>query len=163
MNWDYEALEEIKSLHSYAEISPSGTGAHVIVKASIPKSKKIGNHEMYDHARYFTVTGNHIEGTPKIINNVQKEVTALYQKWFPEKEVVTPKSTVSTIETIGDNKILEAIAKAKNSEKFKALYEGNWQGIYPSQSEADLAFCGMLAFYTQDAAQIDAILSRLDL
>src|SRR5665647_856134 len=28
--WDKNALEEIKSLNSYAEMSPSGTGAHVI-------------------------------------------------------------------------------------------------------------------------------------
>ena len=38
------------------------------------------------------------------------------------------------------------------------MYAGNWQGYYKSQSEADLSFCNMLAFWTgRDFDQMDRI------
>ena len=40
--------------------------------------------------------------------------------------------------------------------KFSALYGGNISG-YPSHSHADSAFAFMLAWWTQDPAQIDSI------
>lgn len=48
---------------SYTELSPSGHGQHVIVKAKLPGGgRKKGPIEVYDAARYFTVTGHVIEG-----------------------------------------------------------------------------------------------------
>ena len=42
--------------------------------------------------------------------------------------------------------ILELATHAKNGDHFAKLWAGDWTG-YPSQSEADLALCGLLAFY----------------
>ncbi|MDD2310219.1 MAG: hypothetical protein PHH91_11610 [Desulfuromonadaceae bacterium] len=54
--WADEILEKISS---YTEISPSGTGVHIIVKGKLPgKGKRVGNIEIYDQVRYFTVTGD---------------------------------------------------------------------------------------------------------
>lgn len=55
-NW---AVEIINKIVSYTEISPSGTGIHILVKGKLPGSgKKVDNIEMYDQGRYFTVTGD---------------------------------------------------------------------------------------------------------
>jgi len=40
--WDEEALEEILSLGSYAELSQSGTGAHVLIKCTFRTPANIG-------------------------------------------------------------------------------------------------------------------------
>ena len=47
-----------------------------------------------------------------------------------------------------------------NGEKFQDLWEGRWQQYrwFPSQSEADMALCSMLAYWTDsDADQIDRL------
>lgn len=56
------AREIIEALQSYAEISPSGTGIHILCKGHLPEREgrkdTILGLEMYDSVRYFTVTGN---------------------------------------------------------------------------------------------------------
>jgi len=48
----------IDRMHSYTEVSQSGTGIHIIVRAKKPGGKcKHGNVEIYDHKRYFGLTG----------------------------------------------------------------------------------------------------------
>jgi hypothetical protein len=47
---------------------------------------------------------------------------------------------------------------AKNGSDVEALWQGTWQGRHGSQSEADLAFCNHLAFWTgRDAARMDRL------
>ncbi|MFC1915536.1 hypothetical protein ACFLW4_02450 [Chloroflexota bacterium] len=49
----------IDQMNSYTEISQSGTGIHIIIKAKKPGGKcKHGQVEIYDHKRYFALTGN---------------------------------------------------------------------------------------------------------
>src|SRR5215218_8405761 len=56
--WAQEIIDE---LDSYAEISPSGTGVHILVRARLPESRnRKGRFEVYDRGRYFTVTGRHL-------------------------------------------------------------------------------------------------------
>jgi putative DNA primase/helicase len=58
------AWEIIKQFNSYTEISPSGTGVHIIIEGKLPlganHQKNLeggGKIEIYDCLRYFTVTG----------------------------------------------------------------------------------------------------------
>ena len=55
------ALRIVRSLSSYAEVSPSGTGIHVIAKGKAPKNGKRGKVEMYSSERFFTITGHVLE------------------------------------------------------------------------------------------------------
>jgi P4 family phage/plasmid primase-like protien len=170
--WDQEAQKEILSLNSYTEISPSGTGAHVIVKGTVPltpdeiKAGKTGKknqdtgREMYHSGRFFTITGDLTEDSAKKINQAQRAVNALYYKWFHERD----KKKITVRENQPENKIklsnteiIEIASRAKNSATFKSLYSGSISG-YGSQSEADLALCSIFAFYTQDETQIDNLL-----
>jgi len=165
--WDPEALEEIRSLNTYTEISPSGTGAHCICIAEFPgeeKGKRKGHREMYESKRYFTMTGDRMPDTPAEIRPAQKAVNRLYKKWFEAEKEETPKpepreEIKRTSKGLSDSEIIEMCKKAKNSGTFGNLYSGLWEGSYPSQSEADLSLCSILAFYTQDPGQIDRIFS----
>lgn len=77
------AREVLTRLNSYAEYSPSGMGIHIWVLGSIPSNLKAEGDiriEMYDHQRYFTVTGKHVPGTPETIEGRQDELTTLYHE-----------------------------------------------------------------------------------
>ena len=50
------AAKTVQELDGYAEISPSGTGVHIIVRGKAP-NKKRGKVEAYSSERYFTITG----------------------------------------------------------------------------------------------------------
>ena len=52
-----EASAIVHHLEGYAEVSPSGTGVHIIVRGKLPESKRRGWIEAYSQGRYFTVTG----------------------------------------------------------------------------------------------------------
>lgn len=53
-----EAQAVIDQLASYTELSPSGTGVHILVKAKLPgPGRRSGTLEIYDSGRYFTITG----------------------------------------------------------------------------------------------------------
>lgn len=150
------AQKVIERFNSYSERSQSGAGVHILVKAQLPgKGKHIKGYEVYDQVRFFVVTGDHIEGTPETIEERQQEVTALYA-YLIEPEVSTRKPIQSSSVTMEDQAIIDKASRAKNGSKFTALYSGDWSG-YNSQSEADLALCNLLAFYTQDEAQIERI------
>ena len=57
---------------------------------------------------------------------------------------------------LSDDELLDIGFKALNGEKFRSLYYGvsSELGHYPSNSEADLALCVLIAFYTKNADQI---------
>jgi putative DNA primase/helicase len=95
-------------LASYTEISPSGTGLHVLVKASegIPKTGADGGRnkklkgdgygpdaaiEMYSNKHYFTVTGNVLDGYPRTVEDRQDELLALYSEVWPTTHQITRK------------------------------------------------------------------------
>ena len=162
--------EEIRGVGSYAEFSPSKTGAHVITRGKKPGPRCRGAgepHEIYDDGRYFTVTGDHIPGTPtEVCEPTRGSVEAIYAKIGtskerkPEQEPGRQKPTphVPTVD-LTDSEIIEKASSAKNGAKFSALWRGDIAG-YPSASEADLALCNLLVFYTQDPSQIERLVRQ---
>lgn len=153
------ALNIVYEFQSYTEYSPSGTGIHIICKGKLPgagrKNSNLGL-EMYDSGRYFTVTENVLKGY-NIIGERQQEIDTIYQKYFSIKKNEIPKPQQATI-CLDDGNIINMASKSQNGRKFLDLYVGNWQNYYKSQSEADLSFCNMLAFWTAcDFDQMDRI------
>ncbi len=166
--FDPEVWEEIASLNSYAEISQSGTGAHAIAIGSSPGTKtRNGCREMYTSGRFFAITGNHIKGTPFIVNEAPEEsIKAVYDKMIKavedsSKSEIPPDehSRETNVKLSSNLSILEKCKRGKSSDRFNKLYGGNWEEYYISQSEADLALCSMFAAYTQDRNQIDRLFS----
>lgn len=81
-----EASQYINLLDSYTEISPSGTGFHVICKGHLPPGgRKHGWIEMYDSGRFFCFTGNIWEQHKEITE--RNDVLAKFHKWvFTEQD-----------------------------------------------------------------------------
>jgi len=156
------AQSEIDLLRSYTEISPSGRGLHILVKGTLPPgSRRKGKTEMYDRGRYFTVTGNHLEGTPTTIEDRQEELEALHREIFgpqapqhPQAATTRPTPTLD----VSDRELIDLARHAANGNKFIALYDrGDWSG-YPSNSEATAALLNILVFYCgRDHARVDRL------
>lgn len=147
----------VARFNSYVEYSPSGTGVHIICEGELPgKAIKRPEAEMYDCGRFFTVTGKEY-GLTRPLREAQEAINALYEEITPKKQN-KPVQTSTTAVSLEDSKLLEIAEKAKNGSTFTKLYQGDWQGLYKSQSEADIALCNMLAFYTgKDHMQMDRL------
>lgn len=164
----YPSIEQdILSLNSYTEISQSGTGIHVIGKGVNPdpdgKGGRKGFFEMYSRDRYFAITGNIYQNFPNSISNIPSlYLDTIYKKYIIKLPTETKPKTLTELKSrnnlyLGDEEILSICEKAQNSVKFNSLWRGNASG-YPSQSEAELALCNILAFYTKDANQLQRLL-----
>jgi len=165
------ARDIIDRVDSYTEVSPSGTGFHVLLKGELPQGRnRRGSVELYDSARYFTVTGKHLEGTPLRVARRQDALEAIHREYVQETESRTESGTghshvdVRRSESDGpvdvgldDEELLEKARNASNGEKFQRLWNGQTRG-YESHSEADLALCSLLAFWTgADRSRIDRL------
>ena len=161
------AQEIIKELDSYTEISPSGTGVHIFLRGELPASlgrNRKGQFEVYDQARYFTVTGKHLAGTPRGIESRQEALQGVVWRMFGDSSAPSANGHTKPVlapETAGnglsDDEIVQKALAASNGERFRRMWEGGTSG-YGSQSEADLALCGMLAFWTGgDAMRMDSL------
>jgi hypothetical protein len=112
------AQEIIDSLASYTEVSPSGTGVHVISRGVLPRSgNKKGQIEMYDSGRYFTVTGRHLKGTPRTLRSAQQALLELHRKAFGD-----PDNSDGLAPTLEDNiHIPKAIRKLEDEELLRRI------------------------------------------
>ncbi|MCU4975434.1 hypothetical protein OB955_22340 [Halobacteria archaeon AArc-m2/3/4] len=170
-----DAREIIVELDSFTEVSPSGTGYHVIVRGSLPGDRsRRGSVEMYETARFFTVTGDHVDATPARVRERSASLEAVYNEYIAETESSAEPGqqtldadhdsagdvntgTSSQQPTLEDEELLEKARSASNGEKFDRLWRGSTTG-YESQSEADMALCCLLAFWTGgDAARVDRL------
>lgn len=149
--------EFISALQSYAEVSQSGTGIHIICKGSLPKGgRRRGKVEMYDSGRFFVTTGQPISEYAEV-TECSERIRPLHEKYIGggKEPTANIRQTAALPQTADE--ILRAAANSKNGAKFKALYSGDISG-YSSQSEADMALCNMLAFWTGcDAQKMDAM------
>lgn len=149
---DATVWQRAAQITSYMETSYSGTGMHCIAWGTIPAGRKRPEGEMYCERRFLTWTGNHIPGTPVTIEHQQAQITDLYDALFPEKEPmlqIERPQPVRDYPSLSDEEILLKAKNARNGSgaKFTALFEGDITG-YVTQSEADLALCNMLAYWT---------------
>ena len=124
-----DAKRMVKICESYSEISPSGSGVHIIVKNSGNKriSLKRREIEVYSSDRYFTVSGSHLNGDE--IREIDVE-RAIHSYMNP-----LPNDVSLLIGKIGESE----------GERFLRLWRGEWEGAYGSQSEADMALCSIIA------------------
>lgn len=168
----------IELLDTYTEYSPSDTGLRCFGFAELPGTRRKSpehNFEYYELVRFLTVTGRSIHDIPKPIRKCQEAINILYMEVFPKAKKI-PKSqktshkkdqTLSDAEpapalngrhTLTDNEVKTMLFNSKYGSKAVDLYKGKVDTVrYPSESEADLAFCNHLAFYTGDPDQIDRL------
>lgn len=145
------AKDVITRLDSYTEVSPSGTGVHLIAAGDLPPGKKRNDHiECYDMDRYFTVTGHHLSLTPRRVNDRTKAITAIHEAYIADdtndNETPTPPADEYPTD-LSDEELIEYAMTAENGAKFERLWNGDTTE-YASHSEADQALCNLLAFWT---------------
>lgn len=169
---DPAAAEIIETVQSYTELSPSGTGIHILCKGVLPEGRKRrGAVEMYSTLRYFTVTGNQF-GLEYPFSDCTERVAVMHRKYLGEEETAAGAQKAAlpmptgrgTNADMSVDAILRRMFDSKHGQKLQDLYNGSWEryGIGDgSQSSADQAFCNTLAFWCRcDAALMDAIFRR---
>ena len=162
-----EALDIIERMDSYTEVSPSGTGIHILYindgnrhtewhkKKTIDEVQHI---EMYQCDRYFTVTGN-VYGNYNTLAERSKWAELIYTAYMQDEQQPTiadstaeqPKQTgfrLTAPQELTDGEIIEKAMNAKNGGDFTALWRGDTSAYGGDESGADLALCNMLAFWS---------------
>jgi primase-polymerase (primpol)-like protein len=140
----------VAQLDSYTEVSPSGSGLHVLARGTLPPGRRRrGCVELYDGGRFFTLTGRHVAGTPRTLEDRTAALAALHAQLFAAAPQTSTSAHPAPIAV--DAELLRRAHAAKNGAKFAALWRGD-ASRYSSRSEADLALCGLLAFWTGGAA-----------
>jgi putative DNA primase/helicase len=154
---------------SYIERSPSGKGLRIIFlvdKFSYNKSlyyinnQKLGL-EVYvagSTNKYVTITG-HAINQGKIIQANDK-LQVLLDRYMQRPETNTGIANEESGSFLSDSSVVEKASASATGQKFKALWEGDISA-YPSQSEADLALCSILAFWCgRDINQMDRLFKQ---
>lgn len=64
----------IDRFDTYADVSPSGTGIHLICRGALERGRRLGRVEVYNRGRYFCMTGRRINdrGIAEIDNILSK-------------------------------------------------------------------------------------------
>jgi hypothetical protein len=157
------AMEIVKTVPTYTEITPSGEGLRLFALGDLPEGRRkmpALKIECYDKGRFLTVTGNHLPGTPEFIEHRDSEIAEVHKRFWsngnspkePGHNGHTPHLSLSDIE------LLTKARAAGNGSKFARLWNGDTSGHNDNDSSADLALCDMLAFWTGgDSSQIDRL------
>ena len=147
--------EFIETLGSYAELSQSGNGIHIICKGSLPNgARRKGKIEMYDNGRYFIMTGNQIGGYSDVVDCTES-IKSLHAKYLGSPQKKNVQKSAPTIQKLTEKEIINRMCAS--SVKADSLYHGDFSE-YNSQSEADIAFCSILAFWCGgDTSLMDSI------
>lgn len=79
----------LKAVPSYTELSPSGSGVHIIVEGQTTtfKSNDIGV-EVFCNAQFFTCTGRRWPGSPEAVQPIAEESLAMLQKMVADSRPV---------------------------------------------------------------------------
>jgi putative DNA primase/helicase len=177
------AADVVDSVPTYWERSPSGTGLRGFGFGFLPDGKTRadvdgadGHIEVYETGRYLTVTGARLEESTVDVEQVNDAVHDLHAEYISDDDAddagagdstpadagtagtnPTPDAGKTGSSDLSDAEIVETATDAANGEKFSRLWNGDTSG-YASHSEADLALCNLLAFYTGgDRTQIDRL------
>ncbi len=148
-------LKVYNEFPSYAEVSPSGKGLHIICKGKIAAGRRRSKIEVYSNQRYATMTGN-AYGNRHTITDCQHQLSLLWEQ-MGSGPVAQSLYQGDDKEKETDEIVIKRATEAINGDKFIRLHKGDWQDFYNSQSEADFAYIDIIAFYTQNRIQISRI------
>jgi len=150
----------IDELCTYSEISPSGKGIRLFARGRLPTGwRKRGHVEVYDRARFLTVTGQHLIGTPRVIGERSEEIAKCHARLSPAP--TTPHVRRAAFVGGDDDELLRRALASRDGDAFWRLWQGDLSGHGGDQSRADLALCNRLAFWTGgDVARIDRLFRR---
>jgi putative DNA primase/helicase len=165
------------ALNTYTELSPSGTGLHLLMEGSLPGHfRRKDTVEMYQDGRYLTVTGQSVQEPPLPISGNQHALEAVYHHIFAPSSPLRRENTGagqahraegrSSLHRT-DEEVLEKASSAKNGANFRRYYEGDYSlfegkgARHRSHSEADFTLVLLLLYWTNnDTSQVDRLFRR---
>lgn len=136
-------------IDTYAELSPSGKGLHIIMKGRLPQGRRRGSVEIYSSQRFMTMTGNVYNS--RHIENCQNKLDTLFNSLGKSDKII---QLADEEQHYSDTELFEIAYNAENGQKFYDLYNGHWQDYYGSQSEADHALINILSYFSRNQEQI---------
>jgi len=105
--------------------------------------------------RFVTVTGD-VYRTGEIPSDETAMTTLLDSLMKRNKQVQNTQLRHHSY--LDDDAVIAHAEEASNGDKFKKLYAGDWEELYDSQSDADMALLSILAFWCGcDEEQMDRI------
>ena len=123
------ASEIVARLDSYAEVSPSGAGVKLWVRAKLARAKKKPGVEVYPHGRYFTVTGRMLAGSRSAVGERQAELETLVREEFPEPER-EPTRACSGPNFAGEKTDLSGFLAAGGVRILREIPDGTAERVY---------------------------------
>lgn len=170
------AAEIVDIMDSYTEISPSGQGLRILF--SVPQGFSYDKELFYIKnsniglecylpgmtSRYLTVTGQALRDQDlqerQALPDRSQELLIVLQKYMKRRQTPQeqPRQIRQTV-TLSDQDLIRKACEAADGALFASLFSGNWQSLgYGSQSDADIALCNKLAFWTgRDPERMDAL------
>ena len=138
--------KEIQALFpgSYAEISQSENGLHIVCKGILPQAIKRPEIEVYSWGRYMAFTGNATSLTEP--QEAQESINTLIQKYGRTEPPQAPLKPYKSNIALSEEELLAVILKSRQGAKFKKLLSGDTTG-YSSHSEADQAFINIANYF----------------
>lgn len=165
-NYSQTAAEIIAMMHSYTELSPSGTGVHILFQAENFRYDTNRHYIMNRQAgievyvagatnKYVTITGQPC--TAYGFGDRSDELQQVLER-FMIRSQPTAGNAINAVNTLlSPDQLLEKAFSSRRGEAIRRLWSGDTTG-YPSHSEADQALCSHLAFWTgRDAVMMDTM------
>ena len=173
------AQDVIDALDSYTEVSPSGTGVHILQFGTLPADADTREHqestleafseseiEMYDSGRFFTMSFDHVDSTPTKLQERNDELQNVHTEYVADEENDTdaekPTIEPTTKELdLSDQELIEKAKDSKNGHDFARLWNGDTSAYDGDHSRADMGLLSHLAFWTQkDATRMERLFEK---
>jgi primase-polymerase (primpol)-like protein len=127
-------IKVFEAFDSYSEISFSGNGLHIIVEGEIPSGRRRGCIEMYDNARFFTVTGNSFPfgQPPKSLRADQELLSILWGELGSERKDAENHDSIDNSPTpeISDDAVREFIRGSDTNRRYFEGEASDWSSAY---------------------------------
>ena len=165
-DWAAQVLEHFPG--TYAEVSQSGEGLHILCLGTVPRSFRRGAVECYDSGRFFALTGNALHRCD--VTCCQDGLDWLWETYGPRQDVGAAQvSAGGAVVADGSSRKsgnsglsdAEIISRLQQHGKGAALWAGDWREAgYGSASEADAALLTIMSFWTdRDAERMERLFS----
>lgn len=152
------ALDSVREMASFTEVSQSRTGLHVFLKGTAPGPKTVGNFKgvkvEFLSRHCISLTGNMLENFDTLRES-NPYVHKLYDAVFPALEDSKDTHQAKRSPPLSNAEAIELLNKASNREKFsKLFYDGRIDEYAHDASSADFALVSLIAFYIQKPDQL---------
>ena len=165
-NYSQTAAEIIATMHSYTELSPSGTGVHILFRAEGFRYDSNRYYIMNRQAgievyvagatnKYVTITGQSC--TTYGFGERSDELQQVLERFMVRERITATNAINAGNSEMTIDQLLGKAFSSRRGDAIRRLWAGDITG-YPSRSEADQALSSHLAFWTgRNAGMMDAM------